>query len=159
MSITAIPLTMDVHDEMLDINEPHSIDESIQSMHFYEYVPQTNASNNTIGHNIKIDINAQDIYTLPSRSYIAIKGQLRTRNHGAIYALNDEVSLINNAIMYLFTEIRYDIGSVTLEKISSPGQTTTMLTLLSQPDDFSTSAGLKYMRAKDTTEKDRKSVV
>ena len=123
MSNTAIPLTMDVHDEMLDINEPHTIDESIQSMHFYEYVPQTNASNNTIGHNIKIDINAQDIYTLPSRSYIAIKGQLKRVNNNA-YAANDEISLINNAVMYLFTEILYDIGSVTLEKISSPGQTT-----------------------------------
>ena len=84
---TAIPLTMDVHDEMLDINEPHSIDESIQSMHLYEYVPQTNASNNTIGHNIKIDINAQDIYTLPSHSYIAIKGQLKRVNNNA-YAAN-----------------------------------------------------------------------
>ena len=146
-----MPLTMDVHDEMLDINEPHTIDESIQSIHFYEYVPQTNASNNTIGHNIKIDINAQDIYTLPSRSYIAIKGQLRRVNNNA-YAANDEISLINNAIMYLFSEIRYDLGSVTLEKISSPGQTTTLLTLLSQPDDFSTSAGLQYMWAKDTTE-------
>jgi hypothetical protein len=137
---------------MLDINEPHAVDESIQSMHFYEYVPQSNASNNTIGHNIKIDINAQDIYTLPSRSYLEIKGQLRRANNNNAYAANDEISLINNAIMYLFTEIRYDLGSVTLEKISSPGQTTTMLTLLSQPDDFSTSAGLKYMWGKDTTQ-------
>ena len=139
-----MPLTMDVHDEMLDINEPHTIDESIRSIHFYEYAPQTNASNNTIGHNIKIDINAQDIYILPSRSYIAIKGQLRRVNNN-VYAVNDEISLINNAIMYLFTEIRYDLGSVTIEKISSPGQKTTMLTLLSQPDDFSTSTVLNYI--------------
>ena len=30
----------EIHDEMLDINEPHIYDESISSMNFYEYTPQ-----------------------------------------------------------------------------------------------------------------------
>ena len=64
----------EVHDEMLDINEPHLYDESISSMNFYEYTPQTQANNNTAGQQISMIINNQDIYTLPSKIYISFKG-------------------------------------------------------------------------------------
>ena len=47
---------------MLDINEPHIFDESISSINLYEYTPQTQANNNTAGHQIIIVINNQDIY-------------------------------------------------------------------------------------------------
>ena len=54
-------------------------------------------------------------------------------------------------MMYLFTEIKYDLDSTNIEKLSSPGQITSLFGYLSQPDDFSTSAGLKYCWNKDTT--------
>ena len=76
-------LSVEIHDESLDITEPHPFDESIQSMQFYEYTGQTQSINNNIGHPIRIDINAQDIYTLPSKSYISIKGQLRRNDNNA----------------------------------------------------------------------------
>ena len=47
-------LSEEVHDEMLDVNEPHLYDESISSMNFYEYTPQTQANNNTAGHQISM---------------------------------------------------------------------------------------------------------
>jgi len=143
-------LSVEVHDEMLDINEPHAYDESIQSMQFHEYTGQTQGNNNMIGHPIRIEINLQDVYCLPSKSYISIKGQLCQQDNTE-YAAATEITLINNAIMYLFTEIKYDLGSTTIEKLTSPGQTTSMLCYLSHPDDFSTSAGLKYCWSKDTT--------
>jgi len=148
----AAQLSMEVHDEMLDINEPHAYDESIQSMQFYEYTPQTQSNNNTTGHPIKIDINANDCYLLPSRSYISIKGQLKKSTNGNAYVAADEITLINNAMMYLFTEIKYDLGSTNIEKLSCPGQVTSMLGYLSQPDDFSESSGLKYCWSRDTTD-------
>ena len=40
-------LSVEVHDEMLDISEPHLYDESICQMNLYEYTPQTQANNNT----------------------------------------------------------------------------------------------------------------
>src|SRR5271163_2228096 len=100
-------LSEEVQDEMLDINEPHLIDESISSMNFYEYTPQTQANNNTPGHQISILINNQDIYTLPSKSYISIKGQIRREGNNNAYVADNEITLINNAIMYLFTGIKY----------------------------------------------------
>ena len=105
---------------------------------------------NTVGHPIKIYINAQDVYTLPSKSYFNIKGQLRRNDNDNPYGADAEVALINNTMMYLFTEIKYDLDSTNIEKLSSPGQTTSLFGYLSQPDDFSTSASLKYCWNKDT---------
>ena len=53
-------------------------------------------------------------------------------------------------MMYLFTEIKYDLDSPNIEKLSSPGQITSLIGYLSQTDDFSTSAGLKYCWNKNT---------
>ena len=139
------------HDEILDISEPYLYDESISSMNFYEYTPQTQANNNTDGHQISITINNQDIYTLPSKSYISLKGQIRRADNNNPYAAADEIALINNAMMYLFRGIKYELGSTTIESINHPGQITSMLGYLSYPDDFSTSAGLKCCWSKDTT--------
>src|SRR5271170_2829411 len=144
-------LKREVHDEMLDIEEPHLYDASIRSLKFYEYTPQTQANNNTTGHQISIIINNQDIYSLPSKSYISIKGQIKRADNNNVYAADAEIALINNAMMYLFTEVKYELGSTTLESINNPGQITSMLGYLSYPDDFSTSAGLKCCWSKDTT--------
>ena len=144
-------LSIETPDEMLNITEPYRYDDSISSMNFYEYTPQTQASNNTPGHQINITINNQDIYTLPSKSYISIKGQIRKADD-TVYAATDEITLINNAMMYLFTGIKYELGSTTIESINHPGQVTSMLGYLSYPDDFSTSAGLKCCWSKDTTD-------
>ena len=135
-------LSTESHDECLDMNEPYVYDESIQSLQYFEFTPQTFANCNTVGHPIKIYINAQDVYALPSKSYINIKRQLRRNDNNNPYAAADEVALLNNAMMYLFTEIKYDLDSTNIEKLSSPGQITSILGYLSQPDDFSTSAGL-----------------
>ena len=145
-------LSEEVHDEMLDINEPHLFDESISAMNFYEYTPQTQANNNTPGHQISITINNQDIYTLPSESYISIKGQIRQANNNTAYAADNEIALINNAMMYLFTGIKYELNATTIETINWPGQTTSMIGYLSYPDDFSTSSGLSCCWSKDTTD-------
>ena len=144
-------LSTETHDDCLDITEPFVYDESIQSLQYFEFTPQTFANCNTVGHPIKIYINAQDVYTLPSKSYINIEGQLRRNDNDNPYAAADEVTLINNALMYLFTEIKYDLDSTNIEKLSSPGQISSLFGYLSQPDDFSTSAGLKYCWNKDTT--------
>ena len=99
----------------------------------------------------KIYINAQDVYTLPSKSYINIEGQLRRNDNDNPYRVDDEVALINNAMIYLFTVIKYDLDSTNIEKLSTPGQIASLFRYLSQPDDFSTSADLKYCWNKDTT--------
>ena len=79
------------------------------------------------------------------------RAQLRRNDNDNQYAAADEVALINNVMMYLVTEIEYDLNSTNIEKLSSRGQITSLFGYLSQPDDFSTSAGLKHCWNKDTT--------
>ena len=55
-------------------------------------------------------------------------------------------------MMYLFSEIKYSIGGVEMERLTNPGITTSIMTYLSQPDDYSTSAGLLSCWSKDTTD-------
>src|SRR5271155_4723000 len=102
-------LSSEMHDDMLDINEPHLYDESISSMNFYEYTPQTQVNNNTAGHQISILINNQDIYSLPSKSYISIKGQIRRADNNNRRAAAAEISLINNAMMNLHRPLPFRI--------------------------------------------------
>ena len=142
-------LSQEVHDEILDVNEQTLYDESISSMNYHEYTPQTQANNNQCGHQINIVINAQDVYTLPSKSYLSIKGQIRKKANNNAYAATDEVTLINNAIMYLFTGVKYELNGTTIESINYPGQTTSMLGYLSYPDD---STGLSCCWNKDTSD-------
>jgi hypothetical protein len=145
-------LTESVINEVLNVSEPNLIDESISSMNFYEYTPQTQSNNNTSGHQINIIINAQDVYTLPSKSYLNIKGQIRRGDNNTAYVATDEITLINNAIMYLFTGIKYELNGTTIESINYPGQVTSMLGYSSYPDDFSTSTGLSCCWFKDTSD-------
>src|SRR5271166_651060 len=143
-------ISREVHDEMLDLDEPYDFDDSIKSLKFYKYTPITQADNNATGQ-ISITINNQDTYLLPSKSYISIKGQIKRADNNNAYAAADDIALINNAMMYLFTGIKYELGSTQLESINYPGQITSMLGYLSYPDDFSTSSGLKCCWSKDTT--------
>jgi len=139
-------------DSSLNILEPVNYDNSIESFQFVDYTPQSQANlNASRGIPIQIEINASDNYINPAKTYLVIQGQLVRADNNNAYAAADEVTLINNAMMYLFSEIRYSVGGQIMERISNPGQITTMLGYLSQPDDYNTSAGLKSCWNKDTT--------
>lgn len=136
--------------EALNILEEPIYDNNIESFHYYDYAPQSQHNLDTYGSAIVIDIHANDTYVQPSKSYLIIKGQL-VKSDNSPYDANDQIALVNNGMMYLFSDIRYNIGGNDMEAISNPGQTTSMIGYLSQPDDYSTSAGLKTCWWKDTT--------
>ena len=60
------------------------------------------------------------------------------------------VSLTNNGIMYLFSNISYRLSNQEIESVRHPGQATTMLGLLKYSDDFSKAQGLNQLWQKDT---------
>ena len=89
------------------------------------------------------------IFTHPSESFLLIEGQL-IKNDDTLYADADVISLINNGMMYLFKNIKYQLSGQDIENVLHPGQATTMLGLLKYPDDFSKSQGLNQLWYKDT---------
>ena len=138
--------------DILQITEDIPVDDSIYDYEYKEYNPIAGTDLNR--GSIVLTIESQDIYTHPAESFLIIEGELRKRARdggGAVqYYNNDEViSLINNGLMYLFSDVRYHLASHEIEVLQNPGQATTMLGLLKYPDDFSKSQGLNQLWIKD----------
>ena len=135
--------------DILQITEDIPVDDSIYEYEYKEYNPIVGTDFNR--GSIVIIIESQDIYTHPTESYLTIEGQL-TRDNGNPYIDDDKVSIINNGIMYLFSDVRYHLASHEIEVLQNPGHATTMLGMLKYPDDFTKSQGLNQVWAPDTGE-------
>ena len=134
--------------DILRTTEPILSDDIIDKYEYIEYNPVVGANLNS--GDIRINIETQDIFTHPCESFLLIEGQL-LKNNDTLYADADALSLINNGMMYLFKNIKYQLSGQEIESILNPGQATTMLGLLKYPDDFSKSQGLNQLWYKDTS--------
>ena len=132
--------------DILQITEDIPVDDSIYEYEYKEYNPIVGTNLNR--GSIVLTIEAQDIYTHPAESFLVIEGQLLNINNN-VYANGDAVTLINNGIMYLFSDVRYHLASHEIEVLQNPGHATTILGLLKYPDDFSKSQGLNQLWVKD----------
>ena len=133
--------------DILQITEDIPVDDSIYEYEYKEYNPIAGNIGDLNRGSIVIVIEAQDIYTHPAESFLIVEGQLikavRAVGGGIVnYADADLVSLINNGIMYLFSDVRYHLASHEIEVLQNPGHATTMLGMLKYPDDFTKSQGL-----------------
>ena len=140
--------------DILQITEDIPVDDSIYDYEYKEYNPITGTDLNR--GSIVITIESQDIYTHPAESFLVIEGQLIKEAPAppaaAEYVNNDKIALINNGLMYLFSDVRYHLASHEIEVLQNPGHATTMLGLLKYPDDFTKSQGLNQVWAPDTDE-------
>ena len=140
--------------DILQITEDIPVDDSIYEYEYKEYNPITGTDLNR--GSIVITIESQDIYTHPAESFLVIEGQLIKEAPvppaAAEYTNNDNIALINNGLMYLFSDVRYHLASHEIEVLQNPGHATTMLGLLKYPDDFTKSQGLNQVWAPDTHE-------
>ena len=138
--------------DILQITEDIPVDDSIYEYEYKEYNPIVGTDLNR--GSIVLTIESQDIYTHPAESFLVIEGELRRRARvvdGAVqyYANDAVVTLINNAIMYLFSDVRFHLASHEIEVLQNPGHATTILGLLKYPDDFNKSFGMNQLWVKD----------
>ena len=139
--------------DILQITEDIPVDDSIYDYEYKEYNPIAGTDLNR--GSIVLTIESQDIYTHPAESFLVIDGELRKKNRdgaGAVqyYGDADIVSLTNNGLMYLFSDVRYHLASHEIEVLQNPGHATTMLGMLKYPDDFTKSQGLNQLWLPDT---------
>ena len=139
--------------DILQITEDIPVDDSIYEYEYKEYNPIVGTDLNR--GSIVLTIESQDIYTHPAESFLVIEGQLAAPFAPPLagvgpYADADVVTLINNGIMYLFSDVRYHLASHEIEVLQNPGHATTMLGLLKYPDDFTKSQGLNQLWLPDT---------
>ena len=136
--------------DILQITEDIPVDDSIYEYEYKEYNPIAGAPLNR--GSIVITIESQDIYTHPAESYLIVEGKLIKYADGGVYDADTLITLINNGIMYLFSDVRYHLASHEIEVLQNPGHATTILGMLKFPDDFSKSQGLNQCWIKDTGE-------
>ena len=132
--------------DILQITEDIPVDDSIYEYEYKEYNPIVGTNLNR--GSIVLTIESQDIYTHPAESFLVIEGQLLKDNNND-YEDADNITLINNGMMYLFSDIRFHLSSHEIEVLQNPGQATTMLGLLKYPDDFYKAHGLNQLWFKD----------
>ena len=124
--------------DILKFTDSPIIDESIE-----EYEPITGTSLNN-GSYDRISIESQDVFTHPSASYLIFEGRL-TKADGTLYVNAEEVAPTNNAIMHIFSRIKYHLSNKLIESINYLGQATTKLGQLKYPDDISKAQGLNQL--------------
>ena len=141
--------------DILQITEDIPVDDSIYEYEYKEYNPIVGTDLNR--GSIVLTIESQDIYTHPAESFLVIEGQLAAPVAPPLAGVApyadanaDVVTLINNGIMYLFSDVRYHLASHEIEVLQNPGHATTMLGLLKYPDDFNKSQGLNQLWLPDT---------
>ena len=136
--------------DILQITEDIPVDDSIYDYEYKEYNPIAGAPLNR--GSIVITIESQDIYTHPAESFLIVEGKLVKNADGSVYDPDTLITLINNGVMYLFSDVRYHLASHEIEVLQNPGHATTILGMLKFPDDFSKSQGLNQCWIKDTGE-------
>jgi len=100
--------------DMLKITEKPETDESIEEYEYHRYEPITGTDLNRLGE-IRINIETQDLFTHPSESYLVFHGKLVNNADDAVYIGNDVITLTNNAMMHLFSNIKYQLSGQEIE--------------------------------------------
>lgn len=122
---------------ILNISQPTSYDSSIESFEYHSYKPYVTSFNNN--DEIRIPINQQDLYVLPSRSTLYIEGKADVYNSTTKEKVTS-VHFVNNPALFLFQDIRYELNGIEIDKIKNAGITTTMKSYLSLNENESKSA-------------------
>lgn len=113
-------------ENILDVTQRVVIDNTIVDMQYHSYQAYI-ASQFNYNDEIRIPIQELDTYTLPCESYLYIEGKL-TKDDGAPATV---LKFINNAISFLFREIRYELNGVTVDLSRNVGLTSTLKGYLS----------------------------
>ena len=123
---------------ILSVEQQPFFEDSITHFSFHSHAPYATTrygNNDEIQQqDVVVPIQQQDVFTLPSESFLYIEGKLvKNPSVAADTALN--VELVNNAIAFLFEEIRYELAGVVVDHTRNVGVTSTIKTFLSHNKD------------------------
>lgn len=115
---------------ILNIGTLAARDDTIIKKEFYPYTPYTTSFNES--DEIRIAIQSVDSHLLPCESYIYMEIAATTTGvHGPD---EPEVSFVNNFASFLFSDVRYELNGVEIDRVKNVGRATTMkLNVASRP--------------------------
>src|SRR5215468_9235291 len=102
--------------DILDVGKRPEFDTGIIRWTYHPYTPYNTLSINP-SDKVRICTNNQDLLTLPSQSYLYIKGKVENKDSG---------HFIKNGLAFLFDEIRYEIASREVDSVRNPGMASLM---------------------------------
>lgn len=105
--------------KILQIKCPVYQDTDIISQQFHTYTPYTTSFNNN--DEIRITIQSQDLNVLPSESYLFLDFTI-AKADGTQYAGNEAI-FAYNFMAHLFSELRYELNGVEIDRCKNPGIT------------------------------------
>ena len=108
--------------EILEVGINDIIQDPFCHFEYHSHIPYTTSYNND--DRIQISIQHQEQNLLPSSSFLRIQGKL-TQEDGTS-AVIAGTSLSTNSICHLFSEIRYDLNSITTDSCKNVGITSLM---------------------------------
>lgn len=118
--------------ELLNITGHPYSDTSIEDYQFHTYQPYI-PGNLNYNDEIRIPIQELDAYTAPCNSFLYIEGKLLKEDD----SVPSKLRFINNAIAYIFREIRYELNGVIIDSLRNVGVASTMKNYLSFSDNES----------------------
>lgn len=107
--------------EILNVEEKPFSDDNIIKKDYHSYIPYIQSFKNN--DEIRITIQNQDLYLLPSESYIYIEGTL-SKIDGS--KASNNAKLRNNCVAHMFDEIRYEINGVEIDRTRFLGISSTI---------------------------------
>lgn len=105
---------------ILNVKEPLMEDNSLIRYEYHSLLP---FSANNLGNNdeIRIPLHQEDVLSLPSESRIYVEGTLT--NDPVADPIDPAHGLVGNAIAFLFSEIRYEVNGILVDRVRNPGVT------------------------------------
>ncbi|KAI8120099.1 hypothetical protein CVS40_8603 [Lucilia cuprina] len=122
--------------DIINVVEKPLMDERIIKKDYHTYTPYIQSFNNN--DEIRISIQNQDLYVLPSESFLYIEGSVLESKSGKS---SKNIKLKNNFVPNLFEEIRYELNGVEIDRTRHLGISSTIKNFLSLNDNESIMMG------------------
>lgn len=113
--------------EITDLGSTVAFNDCIEGIEYHSHFPY--ASTKLLrGDEIRILVQHQDIFTLPSKSFLYFEGRFLKEDGSGVPTT---AKLTNNALAYLFDEIRYELCGVEVDRVRNLGVTSTLKGMIS----------------------------
>ena len=123
-----------MEDEVFNVNEAVIFDDRLTKFEIHSYQSFISGPY-ALPSEVRIAVQQQDIYTLPSRSFLRIRGKLLKADGGVVAT----TQIRRNGILHLFDRITYLFNGVELDQTRDVGVTTSMKNYVSlSPNELAT---------------------
>lgn len=113
---------LNMSSEIIQVKQSAIHRDDIISQQFHTYTPYTTSFNNN--DEIRITIQSQDLYVLPSDSYLFIEVSIAKQDGTEI--ADGDAAFASNFIAHLFSEVRYELNGIEIDRSKLPGITSFM---------------------------------